>query len=266
MVFGVVEDTLDPLERGRIRVRIFGIHTDNKQEIPTDALPWCNVAGSTFSASISGFGLSGVGLVEGSMISGIFLNPETMQEIIILHSWGGARQVFQNPSSGFNDPNGVFPLPEYKQDMNNRTLGIPDEDDAKAKTTITAVTVDKAVFTASADSFNPDGTLTFGPIKSLVDDVKNGVGGIVDTINDAKNEYEKVLADAIKSVTEVIDDVQEEIIDAYNKANGIISDVVDEVKETANGVVTDVRDSVKNITTETIKETIKTEQDQTING
>lgn len=37
---GVVEDRDDPLNVGRCKVRIFGSHTDNLQEIPTSQLPW----------------------------------------------------------------------------------------------------------------------------------------------------------------------------------------------------------------------------------
>lgn len=37
---GVVEDRVDPLNLGRCKVRIFGSHTDNLQEIPTADLPW----------------------------------------------------------------------------------------------------------------------------------------------------------------------------------------------------------------------------------
>jgi hypothetical protein len=37
---GVVEDRVDPLNVGRCKVRIFGSHTDNLQEIPTSELPW----------------------------------------------------------------------------------------------------------------------------------------------------------------------------------------------------------------------------------
>lgn len=37
---GVVEDNADPLGLGRVRIRIFGYHTDNIQELPTNTLPW----------------------------------------------------------------------------------------------------------------------------------------------------------------------------------------------------------------------------------
>jgi hypothetical protein len=37
---GVVEERADPLGLGRCKVRIFGWHTDNKSQLPTDELPW----------------------------------------------------------------------------------------------------------------------------------------------------------------------------------------------------------------------------------
>ena len=37
---GVVEDRQDPLKTGRLRVRILGHHTDNKNTLPTADLPW----------------------------------------------------------------------------------------------------------------------------------------------------------------------------------------------------------------------------------
>lgn len=37
---GVVEDFADPLAAGRCRVRIFGWHTENKSQLPTEDLPW----------------------------------------------------------------------------------------------------------------------------------------------------------------------------------------------------------------------------------
>ena len=37
---GVVEDRLDPRKLGRVRVRILGLHTEEKDKIPTSDLPW----------------------------------------------------------------------------------------------------------------------------------------------------------------------------------------------------------------------------------
>jgi len=51
---GVVEDILDPLQMGRVRVRCFGYHTANKTEIATEDLPWASVMTPIHSASMSG--------------------------------------------------------------------------------------------------------------------------------------------------------------------------------------------------------------------
>jgi phage baseplate assembly protein gpV len=37
---GIVEARNDPLGLGRCKVRIFGWHTNNTSELPTDDLPW----------------------------------------------------------------------------------------------------------------------------------------------------------------------------------------------------------------------------------
>ena len=53
---GVVENNNDPLKLGRLQVRIFGIHTDDKDELPTEALPFAEVANSLAFGFISGIG------------------------------------------------------------------------------------------------------------------------------------------------------------------------------------------------------------------
>ena len=40
---GVVEDRNDPAKLGRVRVRCLGLHTEDKVNIPTEALPWAHV-------------------------------------------------------------------------------------------------------------------------------------------------------------------------------------------------------------------------------
>lgn len=43
LYFGIVEDRNDPLKLGRCRVRIAGLHTHDKRELPTEDLPWATV-------------------------------------------------------------------------------------------------------------------------------------------------------------------------------------------------------------------------------
>lgn len=100
---GVVEDRKDPLKLGRVRVRCFGWHTDNKSLIPTEALPWAIVAQSTASAAMDGIGETG-GLVEGSWVVGFFIDGVEAQEPMVMFSFPGLQLSARNTNVGFSDP------------------------------------------------------------------------------------------------------------------------------------------------------------------
>ena len=55
--FGVVEDRDDPLRLGRCRIRILGYHTDDKELLPTDSIPWAIPVTPANSAGTSGVGI-----------------------------------------------------------------------------------------------------------------------------------------------------------------------------------------------------------------
>jgi hypothetical protein len=101
---GVVEDRLDPLFAGRLRVRCLGFHTDNKSELPTEDLPWAMCVLSTASPGISGLGTSPSFLVEGSWVWGYF-RDSGHQEPVIIGSLPGKPYDLGNPNKGFSDPN-----------------------------------------------------------------------------------------------------------------------------------------------------------------
>ena len=69
---GVVEDRNDPLYAGRLRVRIVGVHTQDKGALPTADLPWALCVLPITASGISGIGQSATGLVEGSWVIGFF--------------------------------------------------------------------------------------------------------------------------------------------------------------------------------------------------
>ena len=112
--YGIVEDRNDPLMVGRVRVRIHGIHSENKQYIATPDLPWAQVLLPTTSAELSGIGTQH-GLVEGSTVYGFFRDGETRQDPVITHVSAGIPQngykettkdelLTRNIEKGFNDP------------------------------------------------------------------------------------------------------------------------------------------------------------------
>jgi hypothetical protein len=81
--FGVVEDRLDPLRLGRCRVRVVGVHTASKVDLPTSDLPWAIPMTPITSASVSGIGHAAVGPVEGTYVI-IFFRDEDKQQLVML--------------------------------------------------------------------------------------------------------------------------------------------------------------------------------------
>lgn len=77
--FGVVEDRNDPLRLGRCRIRILGYHTDDKEVLPSEDLPWAIPVMPANSAGTSGVGWSPTGAVEGSWCVGFFADGEDGQ-------------------------------------------------------------------------------------------------------------------------------------------------------------------------------------------
>ena len=105
--FGVVEDRNDPLKMGRVKVRAYGVHTEDRSEIPTDALPWAMPIMPYTSASISGIGESPTGPVEGTWVFGFFADGAQMQQPMVMGTLIGAPEEYNQ--AGFNDPNKIYP-------------------------------------------------------------------------------------------------------------------------------------------------------------
>ena len=102
---GVVENRLDPLDCGRCQVRIKGLHSSLKTDIPTEALPWAQPmfpVNQSFSTPTS--------LVEGDMVCGFFMDGDSAQFPIIFGKFHGIPEDEPNPNTGFNDPRTVDQL------------------------------------------------------------------------------------------------------------------------------------------------------------
>ena len=105
--FGIVEDINDPEMMGRARVRAYGYHSADKNEIPTEDLPWAMVA--KVGAGVSGMGISPSGLVQGDLVYGLFMDGADCQQPLILCTLSSRPHKFAVPSRGFSDPTGEFP-------------------------------------------------------------------------------------------------------------------------------------------------------------
>ena len=108
---GVVEDVSDPLYLGRVRVRVFGYHSDNIGDLPVNSLPWAYPMQPITSAALSGIGTSPTGLLTGSHVFGFFRDGSEAQDPVVMGSFGGIPQHKQT-TSGFSDPSGRYPVSE----------------------------------------------------------------------------------------------------------------------------------------------------------
>lgn len=116
---GVVEDRNDPEYLGRYKVRVLGIHTHDKEVLPTADLPWAQCILPVTSPGISGLGHSPSFLVEGSWVVGYMRDGGQCQQPVIIGSLPGYPIETANPKFGFYDPNSKFPRDVYAPDTNS---------------------------------------------------------------------------------------------------------------------------------------------------
>ena len=98
---GVIEDRNDPDKIGRVRVRCLGYHTENKDDIPTEDLPWAHV----ILPPTAPYGALH-NLVPGMWVMGFWKDPAFMQEPIVIGIIPGYPIEYSDSAKGFNDPNG----------------------------------------------------------------------------------------------------------------------------------------------------------------
>ena len=112
---------MDPLKLGRARVRIIGLHTDDKEQIPTEDLFWASVMNPVTSSSISGVGSGGSDLKEGMHVLGFFADARSMQTPIIMGTIPGIPVDERDAQKGFFDPRedvSAFPKEPEQEPVN----------------------------------------------------------------------------------------------------------------------------------------------------
>ena len=118
---GVIEDNKDPLQAGRVRVRIFELHTADKKALPTAHLPWASVdAPNLLGGLIQGMGISSI-LRQGLWVRVYFeteYGVELYDKPVVASVITGIFTTPGDTSMGFCDPDGVYPMKDR--------LNVPD--------------------------------------------------------------------------------------------------------------------------------------------
>lgn len=88
-----VINNLDPEERGRVQIRIYGVHTENYSDLPNFALPWAAVMLPSTEGGVSGIGKIPQ-MQNSALVFGVFLDGPTSQSPLVL----GSLNQFETPS------------------------------------------------------------------------------------------------------------------------------------------------------------------------
>ena len=95
---GIVEDRKDPLKCGRVLVRCFAWHTDNKEMVPTESLLWAqpifatNASNDTYVAK------------EGDAVFGFFIDGDSAQMPFFFGRFPDIPEKLYPKEKGFSDP------------------------------------------------------------------------------------------------------------------------------------------------------------------
>lgn len=82
---GDVVSVSDPIQLGRVRVRIYGVHTSSERLIPDEDLPWAQPLMPITEGGTNGLGIN-TGIQVGARVFGVFLDGKNSQSPLVLGS------------------------------------------------------------------------------------------------------------------------------------------------------------------------------------
>jgi len=174
MFRAVIENNVSPLRDGRVQVRIFGLHEDDKETVKTEHLPWAEVMQSTAFGFSSGVGFSSIPNI-GTWVF-VVLDNDNPNMPIVMGAISGKSVLKSDTSKGFNSPDGMFPLKDrLNEEDQNRLQRI-----SKLDQTIHQNIMDTLDETDESDSITGAKTLFKEPI-SLSDRSKYPDNAVIET-------------------------------------------------------------------------------------
>lgn len=191
---GVIEDRNDPLQIGRVKVRVAGEHIHDKITLPTDDLPWAMIVHPV----VSGSSVTSVSPAEGTTVMVVFADYPVNQQPIVIGVLSGIPQ----PQSVYINRFEEDPL--FKDDITPQGRKIPVNVSEATLDQTGPVTAPNPYLenvvqqSRTQSSKTPYGAIqnilqgsstTFGSVGSLV----GAVSGVGSTLNAGKNAWEDLL-------------------------------------------------------------------------
>lgn len=279
---GVVEKRDDPLGLGRCRVRIFGWHTDNLEELPTDSLPWATPANSPNNSK------KFEAPREGEYVIGFFGDGPSAQMPIMTGVFAAIQSTDPNTNKGFSPQNNPEEGPQLPEGVESNQVGQPNTPPlARGVVEKTGVQKTNNEITHVCDITGPlryNIALVSTKIKEAVqlirtaiqtlwasvstspfaDEVRNTIKTVKAKI-DILNKIAKDISEKVKVIRDVIENLQKLIKDIANlpaklakllsecltQATASLRDAVVNSKNIVNSsAVTDIQKTIKSTTTE----------------
>lgn len=147
---GRVVSVQDPLELGRVRLRIMGIHSENTEDIPDKGLPWAQTLLPITEGGTAGLGIH-TGIQVNARVFGVFLDGTNSQLPLVLGSMPkleddseggrstnqlarGTNTIEKTPDEVTDEPenpyNAIYPLNQVHQTARGHVIEIDDSFDS----------------------------------------------------------------------------------------------------------------------------------------
>lgn len=255
---GVVESRDDPLKMGRCKVRIVGIHTDDKTILPTESLPWAMPMLPITSAGMNGIGSSPVGPVPGSYVAIKFMDehmqtPIMMGTIPVIPQSETSKKISQKTGMIILDGKAYDSSGSIIYDILNNPIEfesiyeniIGSSIESAIYNKLSPVIEDVAGIATDLKSFPEElASCTISNIEGLVLDAVSGIAGPI---------LDKVV-DVIEEIDDIIEEGLEAGIDFIESAIGGPLAIVENGISRIGSVVSTTRSAVDTMTSVTLKE------------
>ena len=147
---GRIVSVKDPMELGRVKVRIVGIHSENTNDIPDSGLPWAQTVLPITEGGTKGLGIH-TGIQVGARVFGIFLDGNNSQLPLVIGSLPkleenspggrstnqlarGTNTITKTPDTVTGEPdqpyNAIYPLNQVHQTARGHVIEIDDSHDS----------------------------------------------------------------------------------------------------------------------------------------
>lgn len=191
---GVIEDRNDPLQIGRVKVRVAGEHIHDKTVLPTDDLPWAMIVHPV----VSGSSVTSVSPAEGTTVMVVFADYPVNQQPIVVGVLSGIPQPQSVYVNRYEDD------PLFKDDITPQGRKIPvNAAEATMNQTGPVTAPNPYLENVVGQSRMQSAQTPYGAIQNIlqggatslgsVGSLVGAVSGVGSTINIGKNAWEDLL-------------------------------------------------------------------------